>query len=521
MTRPPGLLVVGAGPAGLSLALQAHGHGARVRVIDRRPDAFRPSRALILHPRTLEVLRPLGVTQALLAKADVRPTAVVHAGSRVFQVRLSDLALPDTAFPHVTLIRQMDVETVLAQALADRGIEVEYGTELVSVLDTPDAARAALRAGGRTSDADFAFIAGCDGPASTVRTLAGIGWPGAAYPVEIVLADVELAGDFAADGTHVVAGREGIAFAFRLGEQATWRLLFTRPASPGAARLPFGQPGPPVPADELRALLRGAGLAATITDMAWSARVRIQRRVAGQFRRGRLFIAGDAAHAYSPATGQGMNAAIQDTANLGWKLAFAAAAPSDHALLLDSYDAERRPVAREVLGLTHLAFWAEAGTGRVPSLLRARGMPLAAPLVPALMRRRRLVALAMRVVSQLAVGYQGSPLSVSYGRGTGGGPQAGDRLPDMTVTVAGHRVRLHELLARPGVHVLLERDAELARRPASPLVHVHRLTSAPGRGLLTVRPDGYVGLRCPAADASQLCAWLTLAGAPAAMLRAA
>jgi 2-polyprenyl-6-methoxyphenol hydroxylase-like FAD-dependent oxidoreductase len=513
MTRPPGILVAGAGPAGLALALQAHAHGAPVRVIDRRPDPFRPSRALILHPRTLEVLRPLGVTQAVAAKADVRPAAVLHAGNHTAEIRFSGLALPDTAFPYVALIRQMDVETVLAQALADRGIEVEYGTELLSAVDTPGAARAVLRASGRRCEADFAFIAGCDGPASTVRTLAGMGWPGAAYPVEILLADVELGGDRTDDRTHVVAGRKGIAFAFRLGEQATWRLLFTQPASPGAAQLPFGQPGPPVPAGELRALVRDAGLAATVTDVAWSARIRIQHRVAGQFRRGRLFIAGDAAHAFSPATGQGMNAAIQDAANLGWKLAFAAAAPSGTALLLDSYEAERRPVAREVLRMTHLAFWVEAGAGQIPSLLRARGAPLAVPLLPFLMRRRHLVALALRVVSQLAVGYPDSPLSVGYGRGTGSGPQPGDRLPDTTVTAEGRCVRLHELLARPGVHVLLERDAELARPPASPLVHVHRLTSAPGRGLLTVRPDGYVGMRSQSTDTSQLDAWLSLAGA--------
>ncbi len=373
MTPPLDVLVVGAGPAGLALALQAHGHGARVRVIDRRLEPFRPSRALILHPRTLEALRPLGVTQALLAKADVKPTADLHAGNRVVQVRFSDLALPDTAFPHISLIRQMDAERVLAQALADRGVEVEYGTELVSARDSTDAARAVLRTRGRASEADFAFIAGCDGPASTVRSLSGIGWPGAPYPVEILLADVELDGGLADDRTHVLVGREGIAFAFRLGEQATWRLLFTRPVSSGTSRLPFGQPGPPVPAEELRALLTGAGLTATVRDVAWSARIRVQRRVADQFRRGRLFIAGDAAHAYSPATGQGMNAAIQDAANLGWKLAFAAAAPSSNALLLDSYESERRPVARGVLGLTHLAFWAEAGTGQVPALLRGLG----------------------------------------------------------------------------------------------------------------------------------------------------
>jgi 2-polyprenyl-6-methoxyphenol hydroxylase-like FAD-dependent oxidoreductase len=512
MTPPSSVLVAGAGPAGLALALQAHEHGARVRVIDRRPDPFRPSRALILHPRTLEVLRPLGVTQALLARADIRPAAELHAGNRVVRIRFSDLALPDTAFPHVSLIRQTDVETVLARALADRGVGVEYGTELVSAGDVPAAVRAVLRTGDRASEADFSFIAGCDGPDSTVRSLSGIGWPGAPYPVEIVLADVELAGDLAEDCAHVVTSRDGLTFVFRLGERATWRLLLTRPASAETARLPFGQPGPPVPAGELRVLLRGAGLPVTVTGVAWSARIRLQRRVADQFRRGRLFLAGDAAHAYSPATGQGMNAAIQDAANLGWKLAFTAAAQSGNEVLLDSYDLERRPVAREVLGMTHLAFWGEAGTGRVPSLLRVRGVPLAAPLIPLLMRRRRLVAEAIRVVSQLRVSYRGSPVSVSCGRDPGG-PQAGDRLPDMTVTVAGQRVRLHELLARPGVHVLLERDAELAGTlPASSLVHVHRLTSAPGRGLLTVRPDGYVGLRCQHADAGRLAGWLRLAG---------
>ena len=143
------ILVAGAGPAGLALALQAHDHGADVRVIDRRPEAFRPSRALILHARTLEVLRPLGVTQALLARADTAPAADLRLGSRVVRVTLGDLALPDTAFPHLTLVRQMDVERVLAQALADRGVEVERGTELAAVRDEPGGVRAVLRIAGR------------------------------------------------------------------------------------------------------------------------------------------------------------------------------------------------------------------------------------------------------------------------------------------------------------------------------------------------------------------------------------
>ena len=506
MRAAPDILVVGAGPAGLALALQAHDHGAVVRIVDRRPEADRPSRALILHSRTLEVLRPLGVTQALLARADIAPAADLQLGRRVIRVTLADLALPDTAFPHLSLIRQLDVEQVLAKALADRGIEVERGTELISVHDGPGGVRAILGSPDKTEQALFGFVAGCDGPASTVRAQAGIGWAGRTYPVEVVLADAELEGDLPRNAARVVAGRRGLVFAFRLGERATWRLLATRAA--GAGHSPPGQLGPPVPVAEVQALMDEAGLGVQIAELAWSSRVRVQRRVAERFRRGRLYLAGDAAHAYSPATGQGMNAGIQDAVNLGWKLAFGAAQPGD-GRLLDSYDDERRPVARQVLAMTHVVFWAEASPGSGPSALRGRLAPLAAPLVPAVMARRHLVAGTFRVLSQLGVGYRHSPLSVEGTPRRRSGPRAGDRLPDQLVSSAGQTVRLHELLARPGVHILLDRDADLlGALPPSRFVSIHRLTSSPGRGLIAVRPDGYIGFRCGNTEIGQLAAWL-------------
>jgi 2-polyprenyl-6-methoxyphenol hydroxylase-like FAD-dependent oxidoreductase len=511
--EPAGILVVGAGPAGLTLALQAHDHGAAVRIIDRRPEAARPSRALILHSRTLEVLRPLGVTQALLDRADIAPTADLQLGSRVVRATLADLALPDTAFPHLTLIRQMDVERVLAQALADRGIRVEHGTELARVRGGPEGARVTLRSPAVTEEILCSFVAGCDGPASTVRAQAGIGWPGRPYPVEVILADAELDGDLADGAARVIAGRRGLLFAFRLGEQAPWRLLATRPAGPDP--LPPGQFGPAVPAAELQALMDQAGLRAQLTGLAWSSRIRLQHRVASRFRHGRLYLAGDAAHAYSPATGQGMNAAIQDAANLGWKLAFASRPgsgplPDSYGPLLDSYDLERRPAARRVLAMTHLVFWAEAATGPVASALRGRLAPVAAPVVPALLGRRRLVAEGIRLISQLRVSYRGSPLSVEGTPRRPGGPRAGERLPDQLVTAAGRSIRLHDLLARPGVHILLDRDADWPDTPPpGRFIHVHRLDSVPGRGLIAVRPDGYIGFRCQAAEAGQLAAWLT------------
>ena len=169
------ILVAGAGPPGLALALQAHDHGAVVRVVDQRPEAARPSRALILHARTLEVLRPLGVTQALLARADTAPSADLRLGARAVQVTFGGLVLSDTAFPHLTLLRQMDVERVLADALAGRGVEVERGTELAAARDEPGGVRAILRTPTGAEEARFRFAVGCDGPASTVRAQAGLG----------------------------------------------------------------------------------------------------------------------------------------------------------------------------------------------------------------------------------------------------------------------------------------------------------------------------------------------------------
>jgi hypothetical protein len=265
----------------------------------------------------------------------------------------------------------------------------------------------------------------------------------------------------------------------------------------------------------LQELLNDAGLDARIADLGWSARYRLQHRLAARFRQGRLFVTGDAAHAYSPATGQGMNTGIQDAVNLGWKLAFAASS-SNPQTLLDSYDLERRPVARRLLALTHLVFMAEASSNRLVSLLRGTLMPLGAPVLPALTGQRQLVAEVIRVVSQWRTSYPSSPLSVEGAPRAVTGTRPGLRLPDGDVTCDGKPLRLHALLAEPGVHVLLARDASpLEGLLLSPRIMVHRLTTTPGAGVVAVRPDGYVGFRCAIADEVQLRAWLTMLGAMA------
>lgn len=513
MSAATDILVVGAGPVGLGLALQAVDHGAAVRVVERRTDRFRPSRALMVHARTLELLRPLGVTDALLDRADTAPRARLHLGSHTVAVQLAAFDLPDTGFPHLTLVRQMDVESVLEAALAARGVEVERGTELRAVGDGTDGAVAVVAGPAGTGRIRARVVAGCDGVDSTVRAAAGIGWRGGRYDREIVLADVDLAGDLEPGVAHVVAGRRGLVFVFALGERAPWRLLATRPCA--SATPSPGRPGPPVSHEEAQRLLDDAGLGARITEVAWSSTIRLQHRSATAYRSGRLFVVGDAAHASSPAGGQGMNAGLQDATNLGWKLALAPNSTAAESLL-DSYDAERRPADEQVLALTHLLFWAESSSGRAAALLRGRLAPWAAPLVPILLRRRRLLAEGARLLARLDVSYRGSAVSAAAEPRRRGGPRPGDRLRDATVISGGREIRLHALTARPGVHLLLDRDASELPWCDNPLVHVHRLASSPGTGVLAIRPDGHVG--CTAADPSDaaLTDWLCRIGLPPA-----
>lgn len=510
LTSESELLVVGAGPTGLSLALQAVAHGAAVRVVERRPVAFRPSRALLVYPRSLEVLRPLGVTDELLARADTSPVAALRLRGRAVPVSLAGLPLADTAFPHLTLLRQADVESVLASALEERGVCVERGTELLDVIDGENDAPARLRTATDESWEEFAAVVGCDGVNSTVRARLGIGWPGGSYRREIVLADLDLADRLEPGVAYVTLGRGGLVFLFALGEHAQWRLLATRPC--GTDRLLPGEDGPPLRADELQNVLDEADVPARVRSVAWSTRVRVQHRVAGRYRQGRVFLAGDAAHASSPAGGTGMNTGIQDATNLGWKLALSDRS-TDPDRLLGSYEVERRPVAQRLFALTRLIFWAESSTDAAATLLRGQLAPLLAPVLPLFLRRRRLLAEAFRLLAQLQVGYADSPLSVSGAPPRTGRPRPGDRLPDEPVTCGGRDARLHELLAHPGIHLLLDRDTEEA--PSFPFsqIDVLRLTSSAGNGMVAVRPDGQVGFTSAASDWSGLRDWLRLLGA--------
>jgi len=368
------VLVVGAGPTGLTLAAELAAFGVRARLIDRGLDRVHESRALAIQPRTLEVLAGLGVTDELVAAGNRAVQLRMHVPGRVLAVPMFDLGLDDTAYPFLLFLSQAETERVLGEYLAAADVPVERGVELADLSNTADAATATLRhRDGREEVVSARYVAGCDGGHSSVRRLAGIRFEGGSYPQIFVLADTEADG-VEPGAAHVFASEAGMLFFSPLVTPATWRLLAMRPP---ADRTP---PDTPVVLDEVQALATSyTGGTVRLHDPVWMTNFRLHHRAAARYRAGRVFLAGDAAHVHSPAGAQGMNTGIQDAVNLGWKLAQILRGVTDPALL-DTYEAERAPIGSMVLRFTDRAFTIATSTKPVVRFARTRLGPAAIPL---------------------------------------------------------------------------------------------------------------------------------------------
>jgi 2-polyprenyl-6-methoxyphenol hydroxylase-like FAD-dependent oxidoreductase len=522
------VLVVGAGPTGLTLAAQLQALGATCRIIDRQPDRVHESRALAIQPRTLEVLRGLGVTQELLARGNDAVWVELHGGGRAVRIRLFGLGLDDTAYPFLLFVSQAETEQVLLDHLAAGGVRVERRVELVAFHSDADGVMGTLRhADGHTEQVRTRYLAGCDGAASTVRRGAGIPFQGGAYPQTFALADLEVDGDLAADAAHAFLGQTGLVLFFPLGRPASWRLLAMHPTLQGRR-----EPARPS-LEELQALsdlFTGGRL--RLRDPVWLTYFRLAHRHASRYRSGRVFLAGDAAHVHSPAGAQGMNTGIQDAWNLGWKLALAARGLATEALL-DSYDAERRPVGGFVVRFTDRAFAVATSTN---PLLRAVRTGLVPRVLPLALRFDRGLAYGFRTIAQLGIGYRHSPAVQEGHPALRRGPRAGDRLPDARVARDGQVCWLGEALAVPRFHLLLcgRPDAwdagqlTAVRARYREVLAVHHLTREAAPGALhdidgqafarlgvadtahyLIRPDGHVGYRCAGTDLDGLQRYLS------------
>lgn len=475
------VLIAGAGPTGLMLALELLAQGMRVRLIDAAPERSPHSRALAVQARTLELLAAHRLADPLVARGRRTAGARLFVGGReAVDVRLGDVGAEDTRFPFVLFVSQAETCALLEEEVVRRGGRVERPLRLTGFAEQESGVLATLADGaGREEKVQARFLAGCDGAHSAVRKAAGIGFQGGRYPEDFILADAALDWKGPSHRISFFFGDPGFAAIFPL-RGGLYRILASPGGAPPAASggkgsepLPAGGAGaepPPPTLDELqREVERVAGLPLRIEEPRWLSRFRVHHRMADHYRRGRAFLLGDAAHIHSPAGGQGMNTGMQDAVNLAWKLSLVL---RDQARpeLLDSYEAERMPVGRKLLRSTDRAFSFVASRNR--PLVFARNL-LAPRALRLLLEPVAVHAWVFRFVSQLAIEYSGSSIVEERAGGPGlQGLVAGFRAPDAPLNSArgGAATSVHGQGAGPG-HTLWifagQEESDLARLAAA------------------------------------------------------
>ena len=490
------VLIIGAGPTGLVLALWLARLGVRVRIVDKTAEPGTTSRALAVQARTLELYQQLDLTEAVLAGGHRVPAVNLwvkrEAAARLPFERVGSGLTP---YPFLHIFPQDQHERLLIERLGAFGVEVERRTELVNFANRENGIAARLRGpGGREVDCEAKYIAGCDGARSTVREAIGTGFPGGTYRQVFYVADVEAAGPAANGELHVDLDEADFLGVFPLAGEGKARLIGTvrDERADRADTLTFKDVSD-------RAINH---LKVQVNKVNWFSTYHVHHRVTQHFRKGRAFLLGDAAHIHSPAGGQGMNTGIGDAINLAWKLAAVVAGRAPDQLL-DSYEAERIGFARRLVATTDRVFSFATSEGRLADFLRTRVAPLLIPRVIAFEPVREFM---FRTVSQIMLNYRNGPLS----RGTAGHVHGGDRLPWARVDGADNFATLATLDWQ--VHVYGAASTELAAWCAAQNVPLHVFDWRPaheaaglGRdALYLLRPDTYVALADGAGSASAL-----------------
>jgi 2-polyprenyl-6-methoxyphenol hydroxylase-like FAD-dependent oxidoreductase len=503
-SRGTDVLIVGAGPTGLVLALWLTRLGVRVRIIDKTFEPGTTSRALAVQARTLEFYAQLGIADLVVERGRrVNVANLWVAGRRAAQAVFGDMGVGISPYSFPLIFPQDEHERLLIEQLTGVGVEVERATELLGFENADGCVVAQIRKpDGTVEQCTTAYLAGCDGARSTVREAIGIGFPGGTYEHLFYVADVEATGQTLNGELHAALDRTDFLIVFPMKGDRRARLV-------GTVRDEIAQGREDLSWNDVSNRVI-EWISIDVKTVNWFSTYRVHHRVADHFRKDRVFLLGDAAHIHSPVGGQGMNTGIGDAVNLAWKLA-AVLHGQAKASLLDSFEPERIAFARRLVATTDRAFTGVTSSGTMARLVRLRVAPAVVPLIFAL-RRLRLVM--FRIVSQTAVNYRNSSLS----EGRAGAVHGGDRLPwikmdwskeywdnfaplttldwqmhvygeatpQMRATCDERRLRLHVFPWRPEM-----RRAGIRRNAA-----------------YLVRPDGYVALTDITGSAAKLTAYL-------------
>ncbi|GAA0624385.1 FAD-dependent monooxygenase [Kutzneria viridogrisea] len=506
MEHAADVLVIGAGPVGLTLANALRRLSVRVRIVDRAPGTNREPRADVIFPRAGEALGALGVGETIRRHSYQMRGAEFYGDGR----RLGSFVTGrfDSDYPCAMTIEQNDIERLLAEELAEREVNVEWRTEATGMRQDADHVEVTLRLpDGSSQVATAPWVVACDGNRSAVREWLGIPFEGKRRAnLQVIQGNVV--------PSWPLSDRPGHGYIFLAG-----RCTVIAFPTPGPGYRIFCVRDDPEPAHtepptltELRDLVAATAdipeLRLTVVEPVWLSRGRFSDRLAAAFRHGRVLLAGDAAHAWAPIGGHGMNVGMLGAHNLAWKLA-AVHCGQAAEILLDSYDTEQRALAQGVIRDMRLNIME---TLLPEPLHRVRTALLKAALPwPGCQRRVEWL------MSDFGRNHRGSPLSWQLPLLPGRGPRAGDRMPDVLVIPAagGPPVRLHQLLgydrwtllvaaARADAGTLHRLRQDCAHSPApidvlpvlaadrDPTRHLGRV-----HDLKLIRPDGYVGLSAP------------------------
>ncbi|WP_338781150.1 FAD-dependent monooxygenase [Metabacillus sp. FJAT-52054] len=408
------VLITGAGPTGLVLALRLAKHGISFRIIDQNKGPGESSRALVVHARTLEFYHQLGFANEVIQLGiKMKSVHLLENGQEKAELELADLGEGLSPYPFILSLAQDVHEQFLVKKLQEQGIEVEWETELLSFTDHGDEVEAVIRKNGQTECARFDYICGCDGAHSTVRKTLNFNFPGGTYEELFYVADVKAADDgIEKDGFYMFIDQGGFCAFIPVRTTGMRRVVGIVPKEMRNSQdLSF---------ENLRPIAeKQVGL--SILDVNWFSTYRVHHRVSEHFRKGRAFIAGDAGHIHSPAGGQGMNTGIGDAVNLSWKLAAVLQGKADPDIL-DTYETERIAFARLLVSTTDRAFRPLVGRGIQSKLIRKVLFPI---VIPSLLKVSNARKRAFNLLSQTRIHYRGSKIS----DGKAGNIHGGDRLP--------------------------------------------------------------------------------------------
>ena len=491
MASKTDVLICGAGPVGLALAAELGRYGLAVRIVEKIPQRNDKSKALVIWSRTLELINRMGCVEKFLAAGIRSPGANLYAGKeRIAHFNFEDAATP---YPFALMIPQNETERLFEESLNSLGVQVERGVELTAFTPAADQVASTLRhPDGREEKIETLWLVGCDGAHSTVRAQLGLKFSGSTESSDFLLADAHLTGVPNPDQTNAYWHSDGVLIIFPISA-GRFRVI----ADAGLTDPQNTRPDPGL--EEIQAILdkRGPG-GIKISDPIWLANFHINERKVADYRRGRVFLAGDAAHIHSPAGGQGMNTGIQDSVNLAWKLALVSRGTCAADPLLNSYSPERSSVGDKVLK-------AAARFTNVAILQGEFKQSLRNHLASLLLGFSPIRKLAVNAAEELSIGYPASPLNAHAKDHDGAAqhghaPHEGHRAPVTAgeIPVGAGRAPRFALFTAANDHAKKHFAALVAKYPA--LLEPNLRPPFTAHGLWLVRPDGYVALATSPAD---------------------